>query len=51
MKNINFQLKGTTLTIKVDLAKEFKYPSTSGKNIIIASTEGNASFRAAKNAR
>lgn len=31
---------GNTLTIKVDLSKEFG-PSSSGKTIIIASTEGN----------
>lgn len=32
---------GTILTVKVDLAKEFG-PSSSGKTIIVASTEGNA---------
>ena len=42
MKNIEFSVEGNTLTIKVDLSKEFG-PSTSGKNIIIASTEGNVS--------
>lgn len=42
MKNVEFSVEGNTLTIKVDLAKEFG-PSTSGKNIIIASTEGNVS--------
>jgi hypothetical protein len=33
----------TTLTIKVDLSKEFG-PSASGKTIIIASTEGNVTI-------
>jgi hypothetical protein len=40
MKNIEMTVEGTTLTIKVDLSKEFG-PSGSGKNVIIASTEGN----------
>jgi len=33
-------VEGNILTIKVDLSKEFG-PSSSGKTIIIASTEGN----------
>jgi hypothetical protein len=40
MKNIEMKLEGNVLTIKVDLTKEFG-PSSSGKTIIIASTEGN----------
>ncbi len=40
MKNIEIAVKGNTLTITVDLTKEFG-PSSSGKTIIIASTEGN----------
>ena len=40
MKNVEMKIDGTTLTITVDLAKEFG-PSASGKTIIIASTEGN----------
>ena len=40
MKNVEMRIDGTTLTITVDLAKEFG-PSASGKTIIIASTEGN----------
>lgn len=40
MKNVEMQLEGDILTIKVDLTKEFG-PSSSGKTIIIASTEGN----------
>jgi hypothetical protein len=43
MKNIEMAVEGNTLIIKVDLTKEFG-PSTSGKNIIIASTEGNVSI-------
>jgi hypothetical protein len=40
MKNVEMKIDGTTLTITVDLTKEFG-PSASGKTIIIASTEGN----------
>ena len=40
MKNVEVSVKGDTLTITVDLTKEFG-PSSSGKTIIIASTEGN----------
>jgi hypothetical protein len=36
-------VEGNILTIKVDLTKEFG-PSSSGKTIIIASTEGNISI-------
>jgi len=43
MKNVEFAVEGNTLTIKIDLSKEFG-PSTSGKNIIVASTEGNVSI-------
>ena len=43
MKNIEMSVEGTVLTIKVDLSKEFG-PSSSGKTIIIASTEGNVSI-------
>ncbi len=42
MKNVEMSVEGNTLTIKVDLSKEFG-PSTSGKTIIIASSEGNQS--------
>ncbi|CAG0976224.1 hypothetical protein METP3_01799 [Methanosarcinales archaeon] len=42
MKNVDLKLDGNILTIKVDISKEFG-PSTSGKTIIIASTEGNKS--------
>ena len=40
MKNVEMIQEGDILTIKVDLSKEFG-PSSSGKTIIIASTEGN----------
>ena len=42
MKNVDMTLDGNTLIIKVDVTKEFG-PSSSGKTIIIASTEGNIS--------
>lgn len=42
MKNVEITLDGNILTIKVDITKEFG-PSSSGKTIIIASTEGNQS--------
>jgi hypothetical protein len=40
MKNVELSVEGTILTIKVDLSKQFGL-SSSEKNIIIASTEGN----------
>ncbi|MCK6439000.1 MAG: hypothetical protein L6Q71_02220 [Planctomycetes bacterium] len=40
MKNVKFRLKGDVLTITVDLSRDFG-PSSTGKSIIIASTEGN----------
>ena len=40
MKNVKLAVNGNTLTITVDLTQEFG-PSSSGKTIIIASTEGN----------
>ena len=40
MKDVELSVKGNTLTITVDLTEEFG-PSSSGKTIIIASTEGN----------
>lgn len=42
MKNVDMKLEGNILTIKVDISKEFG-KSTSGKSLIIASTEGNVS--------
>ncbi len=43
MKNVELKVDGTTLTISVDLSKEFG-PSSSGKTTIIATTEGNVSI-------
>jgi hypothetical protein len=40
MKNVEMSIAGNILTITVDLSKEFG-PSSSGKTVIIASTEGN----------
>ncbi len=40
MKNVEMKVEGNILTITVDLTKEFG-PSSSGKTLIIASTEGN----------
>jgi hypothetical protein len=40
MKNVEMSVEGSMLTIRVDLSKEFG-PSSTGKTIIIASTEGN----------
>ena len=42
MKNVEMKVEDDILTIQVDLTKEFG-PS-SGKTIIIASTEGNVSI-------
>lgn len=47
MKNVEMTLEGDILTIKVDVTKEFG-PSSSGKTIIIASTEGNVSIPGAE---
>lgn len=40
MKNCEMNVNGNILTITVDLSKDFG-KSSSGKSIIIASTEGN----------
>ena len=40
MKNVEMSVDGNILTIKVDLSKDYG-PSSSGKTIIVASTEGN----------
>jgi hypothetical protein len=40
MKNVDLSIEGNILTIKVDLTKEFG-KSSSGKSILIASSEGN----------
>lgn len=43
MKNVEMSVDGNIMTIKVDLSKEYG-PSSSGKTIIVASTEGNVSI-------
>lgn len=40
MKNIELKIEGNKLIIEVDLEKEYG-PSSSGKSLTIASTEGN----------
>jgi hypothetical protein len=40
MKNVEMKVEKNILTITVDLSKRFG-PSSSGKTIIVASTEGN----------
>jgi len=47
VKNVEISVEGTVLTVKVDLSKEFG-PSSSGKTIIIATTEGNVSIPGAE---
>jgi hypothetical protein len=47
MKNVDMKVDRNILTITVDLSKEFG-PSSSGKTIIIASTEGNVSVPGAE---
>jgi hypothetical protein len=45
MKNVEMTVQGNILAIKVDLSREYgpSVPSSSGKTLIIASTEGNVS--------
>lgn len=50
MKNVEIEVEGNILTIKVDLNKEFG-PSSSGKTIIIASTEGNIAIEGHEEAK
>jgi hypothetical protein len=40
MMNVDMKVSGSTLTITVDLSKDFG-PSKSGKTLIIATTGGN----------
>lgn len=40
MKNVEMHVEGDILTIRIDLSQEFG-PSSSGKTVIVASTEGN----------
>jgi len=50
MKNVEMKVEGNILTIKVDLTKDFG-PSSSGKTMIIASTEGNVSVEGHEEAK
>ena len=50
MKNVEMKLEGNILTIEIDLTKEFG-PSSSGKTIIIASTEGNVAVEGHEEAK
>ncbi|MCA1915236.1 hypothetical protein [Methanospirillum hungatei] len=43
MKNVDMKVVGNTLTITVDISKDYG-ESKSGKSITIASTEGNISI-------
>jgi len=43
MKNMEMKVEGSTLTITVDLSKDFG-ESKSGKSIVIGSSEGNISI-------
>lgn len=43
MKNVEMSIEGSVLTIRVNLSKEFG-PSSTGKTILIASTEGNVTI-------
>lgn len=43
MKNCEMKLTGNMLTITVDVSKDFG-KSSSGKSVIIATTEGNISI-------
>jgi hypothetical protein len=43
MKNVDMQVNGNILTITVDLSHTYG-KSSSGKSIVIASTEGNQSI-------
>jgi hypothetical protein len=44
MKNVEYEIKGNIMTIKVDVSKSFG-PSKSGKSEIIATTEGNKKIK------
>ncbi|HEX4204890.1 MAG TPA: hypothetical protein VHZ51_11985 [Ktedonobacteraceae bacterium] len=43
MKNVQLNVEGTKLVIVVDLEQDFG-PSSSGKSLTVASTEGNVSI-------
>jgi hypothetical protein len=42
MRNVDMKIEGTILTIKVDLSKPGEV-SSSGKSLVIGTTEGNVS--------
>ena len=50
MKNVEMKVENNILTIQVDLTKELG-PSSSGKTIIIASTEGNVPIPGSEEAK
>lgn len=50
MTNVEMSIDGTILTIKVDLSKDFG-TSSSGKSVIIASTEGNKTVPGSEDVR
>lgn len=43
MKNIDMNVEGEMLTIRIDLSQDFG-PSSSGKTIIVATSEGNVTL-------
>jgi hypothetical protein len=45
MKNVEYEIKGKIMTIKIDITQSFG-PSKSGKSEMIASTEGNKRIKA-----
>jgi hypothetical protein len=45
-KNVDAELDGNTLTLKIDISKRFG-PSKSGKTTIIATSEGNKPIKGA----
>lgn len=48
MKNVTMSVTGNKLLIEVDLSQNFG-PSSSGKSVTIATTEGNKSVPGAEN--
>ncbi|MBE6822846.1 MAG: hypothetical protein E7518_07100 [Ruminococcaceae bacterium] len=50
MKNVKMSVTGNKLLIEVDLSQNFG-PSSSGKSVTIATTEGNKSVPGAENIR
>jgi len=50
VKNIEMTIEGDILTIKVDLSQRFG-KSSSGKSVIVASTEGTSPFLAMRKSK